>query len=373
MNDTPEPHDPHRQHEPARARAARLRRSAGRDAVRLQLQSAGDDAGSEPGAARAASARTSSRSSSSRCSPTPRATPTSSCRPRRSSSTTTSPRRYGPISLQLVRPVIEPVGEARPNPEVFSDLAERLGVGERGRGNRDAAADRRPAAASRSAPSCWSSGVVDAAVRRRADPVRRRVSADAGRQGRTSSRRRSTPRRPAGSTAISRIRRPTRYPLALISPASEKTISSTLGELRERAGDAADAPRRRRGARARRTDDPVRVFNDLGEVHCPVAVNAGHPPGHGRAAERAVAEEHLQRLDGERARARHADRPRRRRLLQRRARPGRVCSGGTEQSSFIGSQCRLQAIRAQSTRSARGSGSLTELRAADQRSTCLSN
>ena len=30
---------------------------------------------------------------------------------------------YGPISLQLVRPVIEPVGEARPNPEVFSELA----------------------------------------------------------------------------------------------------------------------------------------------------------------------------------------------------------------------------------------------------------
>ena len=37
---------------------------------------------------------------------------------------------YGPISLQLVRPVIEPVGEARPNAEVFSELAARLGVGE---------------------------------------------------------------------------------------------------------------------------------------------------------------------------------------------------------------------------------------------------
>ena len=37
---------------------------------------------------------------------------------------------YGPISLQLVQPVIEPVGEARPNAEVFSELAERLGVGE---------------------------------------------------------------------------------------------------------------------------------------------------------------------------------------------------------------------------------------------------
>jgi anaerobic selenocysteine-containing dehydrogenase len=36
---------------------------------------------------------------------------------------------YGSISLQLVRPVIEPAGEARSNPEVFSDLAQRLGIG----------------------------------------------------------------------------------------------------------------------------------------------------------------------------------------------------------------------------------------------------
>src|SRR5919198_2304724 len=36
---------------------------------------------------------------------------------------------YGPISLQLVRPVIEPQGEARTNAEVFSELSERLGIG----------------------------------------------------------------------------------------------------------------------------------------------------------------------------------------------------------------------------------------------------
>ena len=37
---------------------------------------------------------------------------------------------YGPISLQLVRPVIEPFGEARPNAEVFSELVEPAGLGE---------------------------------------------------------------------------------------------------------------------------------------------------------------------------------------------------------------------------------------------------
>src|SRR3954452_4685366 len=39
-------------------------------------------------------------------------------------------KSYGPITLQLVRPVIEPRGEARPNAQVFSAIAERLGIGQ---------------------------------------------------------------------------------------------------------------------------------------------------------------------------------------------------------------------------------------------------
>ncbi len=39
---------------------------------------------------------------------------------------------YGPLSLQLVRPVIDTVGESRSNPEVFGELAKRLGVLESG-------------------------------------------------------------------------------------------------------------------------------------------------------------------------------------------------------------------------------------------------
>src|SRR5262249_7936907 len=35
-------------------------------------------------------------------------------------------RAYGPISLRLTRPVIEPVDEARCNADVFGDLIERL-------------------------------------------------------------------------------------------------------------------------------------------------------------------------------------------------------------------------------------------------------
>ena len=114
---------------------------------------------------------------------------------------------YGSISLQLVRPVIEPVGEARSNPEVFSQLAARLGLGEAEEeidtlmriSGRLPAADRRRAHGTR---------LDHAALRRRADPVRRRLSADARTARCTCSPTSSTSRRPAGSTATGRIRRP---------------------------------------------------------------------------------------------------------------------------------------------------------------------
>ena len=62
-----------------------------------------------------------------------------------------------------------------------------------------------------------------------------------------------------------------RYPLALISPSSDHTISSTLGELARtdvkllmHPDDAA--------ARGLAQDDFVRVFNELGDVHCAVNI-----------------------------------------------------------------------------------------------------
>ena len=68
------------------------------------------------------------------------------------------------------------------------------------------------------------------------------------------------------------------YPLALISPASEKTISSTLGELRERAAILQMHPLDAE-ARGLATGDPVRIFNAHGEVHCPLAINRDILPG----------------------------------------------------------------------------------------------
>ena len=37
-------------------------------------------------------------------------------------------RAYGPLSLQLGRPVVDPIGEARSNADVFGELGDRMGL-----------------------------------------------------------------------------------------------------------------------------------------------------------------------------------------------------------------------------------------------------
>jgi anaerobic selenocysteine-containing dehydrogenase len=185
-------------------------------------------------------------------------------------------RGYGPISLQLVRPAIEPCGEARPNAEVFSDLASRLGLGEpedetetllrvTSRFPPQVAAELLETGAATppfgGAPIQFVD-VFPLTADRRIDLFPAALDAEA----------------PAGLYGYQPDPATEKFPLALISPSSEKTVSSTLGELRKRAAvlqmNPADA-----AARGLATDDPVRVFNDLGEVHCAVALNPEIRPG----------------------------------------------------------------------------------------------
>jgi len=183
---------------------------------------------------------------------------------------------YGPISLQLVRRVIEPVGEARPNAEVFSQLAERLGVGQAedetdtlmrilGKLPGDVGAQL---SASGFVTPPWGGAPVQF-VDVFPQTADQRVNLFPELLDRAA---------PAGMYGYQPDPATEEYPLALISPASEKTVSSTLGELRQRAAvlqmNPADAQ-----ARGLATDDPVRVFNAQGEVHCPVALNKDLRPG----------------------------------------------------------------------------------------------
>jgi anaerobic selenocysteine-containing dehydrogenase len=79
-------------------------------------------------------------------------------------------RGYGPISLRLGQPVIERIGESRPNADVFGELLERLDlVNAGGRDRAYAPGDRRGPAGNRGS---------DATVWRQADPVSGRLAAD---------------------------------------------------------------------------------------------------------------------------------------------------------------------------------------------------
>jgi len=172
---------------------------------------------------------------------------------------------YGPITLQLVRPVIEPCGEARTNAQVFSAIAERLGVGREeeeidtllritarmGKAGADLMQAGSAAPPHDGTPIQFVD-VFPLTPDRKVNLFPEEIAGDA----------------PAGLYGYQPDPATGRFPLALISPATEKTISSTLGELRERAAmlhiHPADA-----APRGIAQSDAVRVFNQLGELHCP--------------------------------------------------------------------------------------------------------
>lgn len=188
-------------------------------------------------------------------------------------------RSYGPITLQLGRPVIETVGEARSNADVFLELVRRLGI----------ATDADPADDLESMLR-----VLGALPERIGRDLGERWRAEAPHGGRpvqfvdvfpkTADRRvdlcpaaldRQTPHglyvfQPDPATPDT--------PLALISPSSERTISSTMGEhprpdvkLHIHPSDAA--------ARGIEEGDAVRVFNTLGEVQVDASVTPLVRPG----------------------------------------------------------------------------------------------
>jgi anaerobic selenocysteine-containing dehydrogenase len=185
-------------------------------------------------------------------------------------------RGYGPISLQLVRPVIEPAGEARPNGEVFAALAARLGlagsVPDDGElllqvarrlpgGTREGLFDRGIA----SPPNDGAPVQLVDVKPRTADGTIDLFPAHLVEDEARLYRYEPDPARPE-------------YPLALISPSSERTISSTLGELRPQTASLAMHPDDA-AARHLADGDPVRIFNDLGEVHCTLSVTPLVRPG----------------------------------------------------------------------------------------------
>ena len=188
-------------------------------------------------------------------------------------------RAYGPIHLDLTRPMIDAVGEARPNADVFGELCGRLDLlrPDEPTGELDLlikVLDELPAKVGGSlrdgtlpAPACGTAPIqfVDVFP----NTPDRRVCLFAGDLDRSA---------PMGLYRFQPDPATSQYPLTLISPSSERTISSTLGEL-PRPGVKLHMNAEDAAGRGLSDGDLVRMFNDLGEVHCTLTVNAGIRPG----------------------------------------------------------------------------------------------
>jgi anaerobic selenocysteine-containing dehydrogenase len=188
-------------------------------------------------------------------------------------------RSYGGFALQLTKPVIEPVGEARPNADVFDELERRLGL---------AAADAEPAdetdtllRVAGALPDSIREAVLGGGVA--LPPFGDRPIQFVDVFPNTPDRRVHLfpdveTSAPGGLYAYQPDPGSDEHPLALISPASEKTINSTLGELRTRPAALLMHPRDA-AARGLETGNAVRMFNAQGEVHCLVEVTDAVPAG----------------------------------------------------------------------------------------------
>ena len=183
-------------------------------------------------------------------------------------------RGYGPLTLRLGKPVVERIGEARANADVFGELIARtglqqegdpqgeleemldvlaklpeaIGTGLREHGAAEPPFDGRP---------IQFQNVWPLTADGKADLFPAHLDAEA----------------PGGLYTYQPDPATDEFPLALISPASERTITSMLGELPRpevrllmHPADAA--------ARGLAEGDHVRVYNQLGEVRCPVTIGA---------------------------------------------------------------------------------------------------
>jgi anaerobic selenocysteine-containing dehydrogenase len=188
-------------------------------------------------------------------------------------------RSYGTFSLRLGKPVIEPVGEARSNAEVFGELLDLLELREpdEPRGELEEMLnvlsrlpepmgsdlrDRGAATPPYGGRPVQFGDVWPLTPDRKVDLFPAHLDAES----------------PAGLYGYQPDPGTAEFPLTLITPASERTISSTLAELPRPEVRVLMHPKDA-AARALKEGDAVRIFNMLGEVRCNIAVGGWIRPG----------------------------------------------------------------------------------------------
>jgi anaerobic selenocysteine-containing dehydrogenase len=183
-------------------------------------------------------------------------------------------RGEGAYHLHLVQPAIAPVGEARSNQDLFRELGVRFEyveddtLGEAG-ALMDAASRLPPALATPllagevPVPPCGRRPIQFVDVMPATVNGRAQLAPSSG---------------DADSYAYVSEPVDASYPLTLIVPSSEHTISSTLGELRPNIAHVRIHPDDAH-ARSIAEGESVRVFNELGEVQCEATVTPEIRPG----------------------------------------------------------------------------------------------
>ncbi len=188
-------------------------------------------------------------------------------------------RSYGQINLQLIQPVIEPTGDSRPNVEVFSMLAKHLNISTSKPFSSDPESVIHVA---QSLPDSIQSSLLEHGIATSPVPTKP-IQFENVFPATPDKKINLFPEEleveaPKGLYSFQGDSVNDTYPLILLSPASEKSITSTLGELRKRLAALQmhpnDATQRNLS-----TGDIVRVFNDLGEIQCPLMINSDMKAG----------------------------------------------------------------------------------------------
>jgi anaerobic selenocysteine-containing dehydrogenase len=182
---------------------------------------------------------------------------------------------YGAMILQKVTAVIEPIGESRSNFEVFAELGRRFGI-QKGDGDEPESFIEKFLALTPDQRRAWDEVQESGYAFPSAgfEPVQFRDVFPRTTDGKIH----LVPEwmdaeAPLGLYAFREDPGSAEYPLAMISPATNKTISSTFGQLIDgqvplemHSEDASE--------RGIETGDEVKVFNENGEVVCPVRTSS---------------------------------------------------------------------------------------------------
>jgi anaerobic selenocysteine-containing dehydrogenase len=195
---------------------------------------------------------------------------------------------YGTYAVMLAEPVVEPVGESKPNEEVFGLIMKTMGIEDRGPRGEDLLKD---ALAAIEGPVVKGDGAIGGPGGARLERLRSdRVLPFDFPGPRPVQFKTVFPKTPGGRADLWPAALgpdpylvlddpgDARHPLALISPATDRTISSTLGEFNHHDVRLEMHPNDASTRRLRDSQE-VRVRNDLGEVRVRLRINPEVRPG----------------------------------------------------------------------------------------------